>query len=261
MSEADRIRDRFTGFRGYSTRITMPPGVEAVRRAVRVRRTRRTAYGAVAAMLALLATMLPIWVHRTSLPSVPLPSPSTVPSPSESDSGFPDPVAPAAGGSSTSSAKKPTLACFLGSDGRGDLNPGVYPENGDYYVLPSDYFVKCPRNRIRVYAATWTWDTGRQQLVLYRSSEIYLSAAQPRAKAPVPASAPPGINCGYVQYVVQSGRPVPATIPTSVQDGPERDHFQWIASQGNLLTGLWSIGTTGSLKGVAGCGPSASPTG
>jgi hypothetical protein len=260
VSEQDPLSDRFTAFRRYSVETTNPPGVAVIRRTVFRRRARNSAVVAIIAAVLVLSMVWPVWSHRPVEPAI-TPSPSGTVSPSGSGSG--SPAAPPAGsaptsaGSSASSSR--STRCLLGADERGDLNPFV-GGGSTYSVTPPDYFVRCPNNRLRVYTATYRWDRSRQQLVLYSSQEVTLTAARPTAKALVPAE-PTGATCGYIYYTVQSGKAVPATIPVSVQDGADRDHYIYFQAQGVIITYFWDTQPSTTLKQYPDCAPpSPSPS-
>jgi hypothetical protein len=264
VSEQDHLRDRFTAFRRYSVETTTPPGVVAIQRAVIQRRARNAGIVAIIAAALVLSMVWPVWSHRPVDPAV-TPTPSGTVSSTASGSAQPAPpsTSAAAGAPGLSGSGSPTPHCLLDALGHGDpISPYVVTSGSTWSVSPADYFVRCPNIKVRVYLASYHWDLYREQYVLYRSAQAIFTAAQPTAKALTPVLPSP-TTCGYLWYSIVSGRPIPQSIPRSVQDGTSRDQFMFTYAEGTLLNSLWNIGSSSSLKQNPNCvwpGPASSPS-
>jgi hypothetical protein len=264
VSEQDYLRDRFTAFRRYSVETTTPPGVVSIQRAVIQRRARNAGIVAIIAAALVLSMVWPVWSHRPVDPAVtPTPSGTVNSTASGSAQPAPPPTSAAAGAAGSSGSGSPTPHCTLDAQGHGDpVSPVVDTSSSTWSISPPDYFVRCPNNKVRVYLASYHWDLNREQYVLYRSAQIILTAAQPKAKAMSPVL-PSDTSCGYLWFLIVSGRPIPAAIPTSVQNGTNSDHFNYIYAMGNVLSSLWNIASTATLKQNPNCvwpGPASTPS-
>jgi hypothetical protein len=264
VSEQDRLKDRFTTFRRYSIETTTPPGVAAIQRAVFQRRARKAGLVAVIAAALVLSMVWPVWSHRPIDPAI-TPSPSGTVSSTASGSAAPAPPPPqsAQAGPGSSGSGSPSPQCVLDARGHGSpISPFVGTSGSTWSVSPADYFVRCPNIKLRVYVASYHWDLLREQYVLYRSAQAIFTAAQPKVNALTPVL-PPDMTCGYAWYSIVSNRPIPQSIPRSVQDGTERDQFMFTYAEGSIIGGLWALTPSAKLKQFPDCvwpGPASSPS-
>lgn len=269
MFEPDPLHTRFAAFRQASIARTAPPGTAAVRRTVARRRAGRITAVSTVIVTALTGTVL--WSMR----------PAQLPHP-ESASSSPSAVVSAAPSTATA-AERPTPSTASAPSASLQGTPTVQPQTASICstvtpgqvplsvndsdplsVSPGDYFSRCPKARIRVYAARYQWDANRQEYTLAHLDNAYLTATSPTAPKPTvnPASLP---GCGYAFIIAQSNVDPPGVFPPSLESAPLTVHSYW--SQHNLgyvVEALTNVYTPAEQAGVVGCQPpggsSASPT-
>ncbi|MFG2038455.1 hypothetical protein [Dactylosporangium sp. NPDC048998] len=270
MAERDPLRERFEAFRDQSVRVARPPGPESIPGVLR-RRKRRRLTAAAAAVAAVLA--LAVLPTLGDAPRPPDPFVSGTPTPTLTSEPAPTSAPPTttgspgmqAGGPAGSATAKPSK-CATPPDGAAYGDPSVYGNevlNGvPYSIRPSDYFDQCPAYRLRFVEARYVWDRNRQLIVLASTTEHYLTKASPTVPAPK-------INeiwgpCGEGYVALQTTKPIPATVPNSVQDTPSA-YLNLLQKHAYAAFSFWHFPTSAEERNNSNCGPptatpSTSPT-
>ncbi|WP_432979581.1 hypothetical protein [Dactylosporangium sp. CA-233914] len=272
MAERDPLRERFEAFREQSVRAARPPGPESIPAVLRRRKRRRLA-AATAAIVAVLA--LAVLPTLGDAPRPPDPSVSDAPTPTLTSEPAPTSAPPttAATGSPLAQAGDPAGSavakpsnCATPPDGAAYGEPYVYGTealNGvPYSIRPLDYFDRCPAYRLRFVEARYVWDRDRQLIVLASTTERYLTKASPTVPAPKINEIPGPCGEGYV--ALQTTKPIPATIPNSVQDTPSA-YLNLLQKHATAAFSFWQFPTSAEERNNSNCGPptatpSTSPT-
>ncbi|MEV6924096.1 hypothetical protein AB0M46_06225 [Dactylosporangium sp. NPDC051485] len=266
MAERDPLRERFDAFRDQSMRAARPPGPESIPGVLRRRKRRRLTAVAVAVAAVLALAVLPTLGNA---PRPPDPSISDTPAPirpSAPTSAPPTtiitttagPPGAQAGGPATSTTAKPSK-CATPPDGAAYGDPYVYGSevlNGvPYSIRPADYFDQCPAYRLRFVEARYVWDRNRQLIVLASTTERYLTKASPTVPAPNINTLPTPCGEGYV--ALQTTKPIPSTIPNSVQDTPSA-YLNLLQKHATAAFSFWHFPTSTENRNNPSCTPSPS---
>ncbi|WP_432831362.1 hypothetical protein [Dactylosporangium sp. CA-092794] len=267
MAERDPLRERFAAFRDQSEGAARPPDPEMIPVVLR-RRKRRRLIAAAAAIVAVLAlALLPNpgdtprppdpSVSDTATPTVTTEQAPTSAPPPTTTAGSPNVPAGRPAGSTTTKPSK----CATPLDGAGSeptVNGNEVLNGVPYSIRPSDYFDQCPAYRLRFVEARYVWDRNRQLIVLAASTERYLTKASPTVAAPK-INELPGL-CGEGFVALQTTKPIPTTIPNSVQDTPGA-YLNLLQKHAYAAFSHWIFPTSTQARSNSSCGPpAASPS-